>query len=771
MVARPLLACLPGPSVPPARLTPTPPIDSTDEGDTVSTSPTTPATAGSARRRPWAWPLLTLALLLAAVGAMVGLGEAAHERSSLDQLPAGRESALVAEAQQKLPDKNSSTAIVLFTTEGRLDRAAMAALAQKAAQITGQERPPVIPSQDGTAVMVPVTVKGVGASEYDDQVTALRAEAAKGLPAGVSSQVTGPAAIQTDLGAVFDGANVKLLGSTALVVAILLVFTYRSPVLWIVPLMVVGIADRFAAVLATHVLSLAGLAWDESTTGILSVLVFGAGTDYALLLISRYRDELRRHEDRHEAMRVAARRTVEPVLASSSTVFVGLMTLVLSVFPSTRGLGVACAVGVLVAAFFVLVALPGALVAFPRGIFWPRTPTVGEASLAESQTSVWSRVGRFVERRPGAVAVCSTLLLALGAIGLTQISTGLSDADQFLKKPEAIAAAERLAESYPAGAANPVVITTQPEQVQKVVAAVKGVEGVSQVNPTAQGAGVLELQAIVDATPGSQQSSDAVLAIREAVGDLSGTHVGGTEAQRIDKADGNARDRLVIFPVVLGLVFAALVLLLRSLVAPVVLVGTVLLTYVSALGLSWWVFGLLGFERMDGSVPLYAFVFLVALGVDYNIFLVTRASEEAKTFGSRKGMLRALTATGGVITSAGILLAAVFAVLGVLPLVVLAQLGVVIFIGVLLDTLVVRTVLVPSLALLLGDRFWWPRRFGPGEPATAASEQTAGAAGAAGTAGIGASTVAADPAMPVQPEHAAPPEPGPVARPRRAIED
>ncbi|WP_420176297.1 MMPL family transporter [Luteococcus sp. OSA5] len=656
--------------------------------------------------------MLALALLLAAVATMVALGEATRDRSALDSLPAGSQSAAVAEARKQLPDQDTSQAIVLFTSQEKLTPQAMGIVSRKAAELTGLPKPPIIPSQDGTAVIVPVTVQGVGATDYDEQVTSLREKSRTGLPEGVSAQVTGPAAVQTDLGAVFDGANFKLLGTTALVVAILLVFTYRSPVLWLIPLLVVGVADRLAAVLATHVLAALGMAWDESTTGILSVLVFGAGTDYALLLISRYRDELRRHEDRHDAIRVAARRTVEPVIASASTVFVGLLTLVLSLVPATRGLGLACAVGVLVAAFFVLVVLPGALVAFGRWIFWPRTPVVGEASIADGD-SVWAKVGRFVEGQPGRVALGSTVLLALAAIGMGSIQTGLAPSDQFMDKPESIVAADKLAESFPAGAANPTIITTTPQQVEAVTARIKGIDGISQVRPAGVGESVAELQVVTDASPGSAESDDQVRAIREALHGLPETAVGGTEAQRLDQADANARDRMVIFPVVLGLVFLALVLLLRSLVAPVILVATVLLTYVSALGLAWWAFtGLLGFERMDGTVPLYAFVFLVALGVDYNIFLITRASEESREHGAHRGMLRALTATGGVITSAGILLASVFAVLGVLPLVVLAQVGVVIFIGVLLDTLVVRTVLVPSLGLLLGDRFWWPRRVG-----------------------------------------------------------
>lgn len=667
-------------------------------------------------RQPWlrrhASSLLALLLLFIGLAVAGGLGDAESHRTSLDSLPAGSDSAAFAKAQESLPDKSSSQAMVLFSSQEKMAPATLGKLAAKAGQITGLPKPPVIPSEDGTAVLVPVTVDGVGAAELKQGVGELREQASSGLPDGITAQVTGPAAIQTDLGAVFDGANFKLLATTALVVAILLVVTYRSPWLWLVPLTVVGVADRLAAVLATHVLNRFNLAWDESTTGILSVLVFGAGTDYALLLISRYRDELRRHPSRHEAMRVAARRTVEPVVASASTVFVGLLTLLLSAFPATRGLGVACAVGVLVAATFVLLVLPGALVTFGRWIFWPRVPRDGETAATEAD-SIWAKVGRFVEGRPVTVAVVSTLVLLLAALGMGSIRMGLNDSDQFLKKPESIVAAERLAKSFPAGSANPVLVATPPSQVGEVTGRLKGIEGVSSVRPTATGSDVVEMQVVTADKPGSPAAEQRVREIRASLDGLESTHVGGSEAQRLDKADGNSRDRRVIFPVVLGLVLAALVLLLRSLVAPLILVGTVLLTYVAALGLGCWAFtGVLGFERMDGQVPLYAFVFLVALGVDYNIFLVTRAREEAEVHGARRGMLRSLTATGGVITSAGILLAAVFAVLGVLPLVVLAQLGVVIFIGVLLDTLVVRTVLVPALALVLGDRFWWPRKVG-----------------------------------------------------------
>ena len=364
-----------------------------------------------------------------------------------------------------------------------------------------------------------------------------------------------------------------------------------------------------------------------------------------------------------------------------------------------------------VAATFALVVLPAALVVFGRWIFWPKVPHVGETGLADGH-SFWRRVGDAVAKRPAGFVTVTVIVLGVMAGGITQIQTGLDQADQFLQKPEAIAAGERLAQSFPAGAADPAYVMTRGDG-DAVAETVRQVDGVSAVRVAATGNGVTEVDAVIDAQPGSDAASDTVLALRDAVADTPDTHVGGTEAVALDASDAHRRDLQVILPVILLLVLVALGALLRSLVAPVVLVATVVATYLASLGLSWVIFtNVLGFEKLDDGVPLLAFVFLVALGVDYNIFLVTRAAEEARGHGANQGMLRALAATGGVITSAGILLAAVFAVLGVLPLVVLAQLGVVICVGVLLDTLVVRTVLVPALALILGDRFWWPRRVG-----------------------------------------------------------
>lgn len=650
--------------------------------------------------RPTAWLVALVPLVLGLALVALG-GEAERDRLPTDALARGADSTLAAELRAELPE-DASVAIVLWTAdEGRLTPEQLAAL------------PDARPSQDGTAALGVVPIQAESNTENAELVTELRGELRDAAPDGVTVQVTGPAGIQADLASVFDGANTRLLGATAAVVTILLVVTYRSPILWFFPLLVVGLADRTAAIAATHVLAAlegAGMtvAWDESTVGILSVLVFGAGTNYALLLISRYRDELRRTPDPRAAMETAVRRTVEPVLASAGTVVLGVLALVLSLIPTTRGLGIACAVGIIVAATSVLVVLPAVLACMGRWVFWPRIPREGQEALADGRSG-WRRIGDAVAKRPTVAAIGTVAVLGALASGTLGITTGLDRAEQFLDEPEAITAAERLSESFPAGTSDPVVVLTRAPQ-QDVATALEGVEGIDSVRPGASADGVSQLDVVLTAAPSSPEAEDTVLALREAVADLPDTYVGGSEAESLDERDSTARDRVVIVPVILGLVLAGLALLLRSVVAPLLLTVAVVTSYGAAMGVGWWIFsGPLGFSALDAGVPLLAFLFLVALGVDYSIFLVTRTREEAVEHGTREGVLRALAATGGVITSAGILLAAVFAVLGVLPLVVLAQLGTIICVGVLIDTLVVRTVLVPALARILGERFWWPR--------------------------------------------------------------
>lgn len=645
------------------------------------------------RRTAWLFALLPILVAVAVIG---GVGEAQHEADSRDVLPDHADSTAAAWRVDDLPDETTEAAIVLWTA----DSGALG-------EIPGPSADSLVRSEDGTAAYTVIPIKAGNADDVGDRVEELRTQLREDAPDGVTVAVTGPAGIHADLGKVFDGADLRLLLATMLIVAVLLVVTYRSPVLWVVPLIVVGIADRVAVVAATQALDAVGLPWDGTTTGILSVLVFGAGTDYALLLISRYRDELRAARSRHQAMAHALRRTSEAVIGSATTVFLAVLTLLLSVVPATRGLGLACAVGIVVAAAFALVVLPAMLVLFGRWVFWPMVPHHGDQASVDKD-SVFHRVGRLVARRPAWVVTSTLVLLAVLASGVAGIKLGLDEADQLLDRPEAVTASERLAESFPAGTVAPTqMLTSDPA----ALALVEDVPGVESAQVTASGNGITQISVVLAAEPGSADARATVSDLRSALDSVPGTYVGGNEAEAIDARSAAERDLLVIVPLILGMVLLGLAVLLRSLLGPVLLVLSVVATYVAALGASWWIFAsVMGFEAMDLKIPLFAFLFLVALGVDYNIFLVTRAREEARAFGSRDGMLRALTVTGGVITSAGILLAAVFAVLGVLPLVALAQLGTIICVGVLLDTLVVRTMLVPAVAVLLGDRFWWPRR-------------------------------------------------------------
>jgi putative drug exporter of the RND superfamily len=676
-----------------------------------------------------ATPLLALLLILLAVVAIIVFGDGERTAKPTDTLPVGTDSANIVELEQQLPDSGDG-ALVVFEGEigPRLDR--LRGLAERLGAET------VTPAEDGSVAIASVPLEASNEDEGIRAVKELRAELKEQTPEGITASVTGPDATATDIDAVFDGANTRLLGATAAVVAVLLIVTYRSPVLFFIPLLVVGVADRLASVVATHLMAALDVAFSGATTSILSILVFGAGTDYALLLISRYRTELTSHESRYEAMTIALRRTAEAVLTSAATVVLGVLCLLLSLTPSTRALGAASAVGIAVASVFVLVVLPAALVSFGRWIFWPRIPRkTNSEHIANNKSSIWFKVGTFVASRPKAIAAGGFAVVTLAATGLFGISLGLDNAEAFQTKPESVKAAERLAQSFPAGLSDPVQIATR-ESADPVLNSIQTVDGVETAEVTAQGNGVTMIQAVLSAAPGSAEAKDAVQDIRSAVQEYPDTFVGGSEALTVDNRDSTARDLLVIIPVVTLLVMLTLGVLLRSVVAPIVLVGTVVATYAAALGASWWLFtGVFGWDGLEVNVPVIAFVFLVALGVDYNIFLVTRAREESTERGTRAGMLYALGATGGVITSAGILLAAVFTVLGLLPAVGLAQIGVVICIGVLLDTLLIRTVLVPAIALLLGDRFWWPRNLeSQAETTQAATQVSSPASNAAHTA-------------------------------------
>jgi len=586
------------------------------------------------------------------------------------------------------------------------------------AEIEGEKFvPPASFSDDGAAAVVTIPLTKSDATEViTERVKEMRAVMNEDLPSGLVAKLTGAEGFQADIAGVFAGANFLLLGVTALVVIVLLLITYRSPILWLIPLLVIGTADRMASILAGQVAKFLDITLDGSVTGILSVLVFGAGTNYALLIISRYREELLVHENRRDAMVKAWRQAAPAIFASGSTVVLALLTLILATLEGTRSLGIACAVGIVIAMISALFVLPAALVIFGRWIFWPVAPKLGGVN--KTDNGLWAKLGRGVSKKPVIVAIAGFAVLGILASGATGIKIGLSSTEQFTVKPEAVIGLELLDESFPGGQTSPTVVIAENKHVDQVVEAIKDINGVDEVSIAKEQAGdvitdgsVTKIDVVLAGTSRSDEAFETIVLIREAVADIDGTLVGGQDAQALDQKNAYAVDQGLLIPLILILVFIVLVLLLRSLVAPILLLLTVVASFFASMGAGWLVFTqLLGFPALDLSVFLYSFLFLVALGVDYNIFLVTRAQEESEKVGLKQGMIKALSSTGGVITSAGILLAAVFAVLGVLPLIALTQIGVIVCIGVLLDTLLVRTVIVPALAFIAGEKFWWPRK-------------------------------------------------------------
>jgi RND superfamily putative drug exporter len=682
--------------------------------------------------RKSAWVTLLIGLFFAVL-AFGPLRAATAETQPGVGLPADTQSVIVDEKLAELPGSDSTAAVIVYASESELTDSQVKWLQgefdpgsqmlvgganekflefSNAKVGTDAFVPPAGISEDKTTAVITVPMeKTLLTEEITERVLEIRTIAKEGAPAGLDVYVTGPEGFQADLAGVFAGADFTLLLSTVVVVAVLLLVTYRSPTLWLVPLIVVGVADGMAGQLARQVAALFDITPDASVTGILSVLVFGAGTNYALLLIARYREELLTSEDRHVGMAKALRGAGPAIIASGSTVTLALLTLSFADLAGNRALGIVCATGVVIAMISALVVLPAALVVFGRGLFWPFVPKFGGTN--KSDNGLWAKLGRGVSKKPLAVSILGVLVLGGLASGVGGIQVGLASTDQFLKTPEAVVGQQVLADAFPAGATSPSIVISNNAQVNQVKDAAEKVEGVDSVLVGTSNDEFTKLEVILDGESQSDEAYASIKALRVAVAEIEGADamVGGLDAQALDVKDAYAHDQLIVIPLILILVFIVLVLLLRALVAPVLLLVTVVASFFASMGAGWWIFtNVLGFPALDLSVFLYSFLFLVALGVDYNIFLVTRAKEEAEKLGTRQGMIKALSATGGVITSAGILLAAVFAVLGVLPLVALAQIGVIVCIGVLLDTLLVRTVIVPALAFMTGKNFWLPAK-------------------------------------------------------------
>ena len=666
-------------------------------------------------RRSW-----VLALIIAALGGtLLGLiPQSDTAQQSPVVLPPTAESVRATELIKQFPGGDAAPVLLVIS---RADGAALSpddlAAAQQArdrmAGVTGviaAPGPPIIPSTDGQAAVAPVALDpDLNGFALSDTVTGLRDAARDGLTDGLVANVTGGPAFGADIANSFAGANINLLAVTGAVVALLLIITYRSPVLWLVPLLVIAFADRIGAVTGATVAEATGLGGDGSTTGITSVLVFGAGTNYALLLISRYREELRREPAHREALRTAVRFAGPAIVASNATVVLALLSLLLASSPTTRSLGVQAASGLVVAAMFVLLVLPPLLALFGPKLFWPFIPRAGSAEI--TTTGAWHRVADWVSGHAGRVTVASILVLGILATGLIGIPVGLSLIDQFRVRADSVTGFKTLSAHFPGGLTDPTRVIAQTDRTDAVQAALAATPGIASITPAGvSDTGLSQWQVVLDATPASDAAFTTVAVLRDSVQEADpGALVGGSDATALDTKNTAVRDRWVVIPAILIVVLAVLYALLRAVLAPLVLVATTTLSTLAALGMGGWVsVHLLGFPALDNTTPLFAFLFLVALGVDYTIFLVTRAQEETPLYGTRGGIVRAVSATGAVITSAGIVLAAVFAVLGVLPLIALTQLGIIVGLGILLDTFVVRTVVIPALFTLIGPAIWWP---------------------------------------------------------------
>ncbi|MFF2041509.1 MMPL family transporter [Kitasatospora sp. NPDC058170] len=673
--------------------------------------------------------LIPLALLVVWLGLGGAFGSYAGKLSQVSTndraafLPRSAESTEVARLGAGFQTAAALPVIVVWESRdgavGPGQRAAAERALRAAAGVPGAtgQVSPVVPAEDGRALQGVVQLRSDLGHGVGDSIRDIR-ELAQQVP-DTTVGLTGPAAIGADLGSAFAGIDGLLLGVALGVVLLILLAVYRAVLL---PLLVIlgavfalGIACALVYVLADH----GAVRVDGQVQGLLSILVIGAATDYGLLLSARFREELHLHGDRYAAMRTAWRQSVEPIAASGTTVALGLLVLLLSDLTNNRALGPVGAIGIGCAVLSALTFLPAALVLLGRAAYWPARPAAdGRAPVH----GVWRRVAALVGRRPRATWAASlAVLAAMAAFAPTLDSGGVPQTELFIKEQPSIVGQRLLSAHFPGGSGNPAVVIASAGHAEAVAAAA-AVPGVAGVRPYTGGAPggppkVVDGRIRLDATLADPADSDAAVAtvrrLRAAVHTVPGAAalVGGYTAQQDDTRFTAERDRALIAPVVLICILAVLVLLLRSLLAPVLLVATVALSYLATIGVSALVFPhVFGFSATDPSVPLYGFVFLVALGVDYNIFLMTRVREESRRVGTREGVLRGLTATGGVITSAGVVLAATFAALGVIPLAFLAQIAFIVAFGVLLDTLLVRSLLVPALVRDLGDRVWWPAR-------------------------------------------------------------
>ncbi|GAA1816882.1 MMPL family transporter [Luedemannella flava] len=667
--------------------------------------------------------VLAVWLIVASVAGPIAIKlSEVQDNEQIGALPASAEAHRAADRLARaFPEPSALVAVAVYARDAGLtaadrakvdaDRAAFARYAE------GGQVAPAEPSADGKALLLAFALAG----DDDAQSAAvehIRNQLTTGPPHGLRVALTGSAGATDDIFDAFEGMDGALLLATALAVALILILSYRSPVLWLLPLIAVGIASQLASAVVYLLAKHAGLAVNLQSQSILTILVFGVGVDYALLLIARYREELREHDDRHAAMAQALRRSLPAIAASAATVSLGLLCLLAAALPATRGLGPVGAVGVIAAFAVMTTLLPAFVVLFGRWVFWPFVPRVGGA-VAEHR--VWRAIAGRVGAAPRAIWLVTALVLVALTAGISTLGIGMPGDKSFTKEVGSVTGQHMVEDHYAAGTVSPALIIAPAGAAGAVTAAAKGVDGVADVAPAELSADGqwARVRAVLADPPESDAAVETVRRLRTAVhGD--GALVGGDTAVQLDTRDAAARDDRVVMPLILAVVLIVLVLLLRAVVAPLLLLASVVLSYLAALGAGGLVLSAMGYPDLWEALPLQTFLFLVALGVDYTIFLMTRAREEVARTDHRTGVLTALTVTGGVITSAGVVLAATFGALTVLPLVPSVQTAVIVVVGVLLDTLLVRTLLIPALALHLGRRVWWPGRLSHPTPVTPA---------------------------------------------------
>jgi putative drug exporter of the RND superfamily len=684
------------------------------------------------------WVVMGLWLVVLVVAyPLSGKLTGAEKNDSSAWLPASAESVRVLDVQTRFQPPDTYSGVVVYYRASGLtaaDRAKAAADARRFAGLPGvlpgQVAGP-IPSPDGTAMqtIVPVDVGTQGWNGAITPVDSMRAIAGSGAN-GLAAHVTAPLGYAADNAKVYKGISSTLLYAALAVVIVILLITYRSPVLWLLPVISSGVAlitaDAVVYVLAAH----AGLTVNEESAAILDVLVFGASTDYALLIVARYREELRRHDRRHPAMAEALRRAGPAIIASGGTVIIALLMLSFAQLGSTKGLGPVLAIGVGAGMLAMLTLLPTLLVTFPRGIFWPYTPGFGSAE--PTTRGLWARVGWAIAPRPRLVWITTAVLLGVLALGLTGLkASGLTNAQSFRDHPDSVTGEAVLAAHFAAGAGEPVIVIGSPDAAAPLRAAFAATPGIAHMTAPVTLPGYTYLQGTLTAPPDSQAAYNTIDRVRSAVHAVPGARalVGGQSAISLDVARASSHDRDLLLPLILAVVLVILAILLRALVAPLILTATVVLSFAAALGVSAFFFNhVFGFGGADTSFPLLVYVFLVALGIDYNIFLMTRVREEAHRRDARRGAITGLAATGGVITSAGFVLAGTFAVLATIPATFSTELGFAVAFGILLDTIIVRSVLVTALNLDIGRWMWWPGRLArtpDPAPAELSQERTA----------------------------------------------